>query len=632
MNKMKETARAEIMEQWQKVKVTDTFWSRRQKEYLRTMLEHQWKALNDRCEGGNSHAVRNWKIAAGKLPKQEIACDDFGKDSDIGKWIEAAAAYVFWNADKNLEAQIDEVVDLMEEAQSADGYLNSFYLSSDPTKRFTSISEMHEMYCLGHLAEAAVTYALATGKEKFLHIVCRALDLLIGLFGPNEGQISACPGHEEIELALIRVYGYTGEKKYLDFAEMLVRMRGTNHYYEQEPTFRKGSKYFSFDYYQAHLPLARQNDAVGHCVRALYFYCGATDLARLCGDTERAEQLKKLFTDVTERKMYVTGGVGAHAVSERFSLPYDLPSDRAYSETCASIALALWARRMLTIDLNERYAAAMERALYNTVLAGMSSDGTKYFYVNPLAVDPAVAEFRSDCDHVKTERVGWFGCACCPPNMARTLAEFGDYIFTVSENAVALNLYVAAELSLPQGTVRLSGNLSKSGKFELSVPQETAVWVRIPYWADRVTADGKEVPKSAGYYKLESGDHTIMLHFAPHWVYGDARVADTAGCAALQYGPYVYCVEECDNGKNLHALSVDTAQPFGQAGEYGGLPIWETKGLRTASQHNLYSDKRPQDTKTTIRWIPYFLWNNRGRGEMRVWLRSYHTKDRVENP
>ncbi len=604
------------------VKITDSFFSKKRGEMLKKMLMHQWDALNDFYGEGDSHAVKNLKMAAGVIERSEVPYGDFGKESDLAKWLEAASAMLVFNRDNDIEDKIDYIVDLFEKAQAEDGYLNTYYLASNPDLRFTSISELHEMYCAGHLAEAAVTYREATGKDKFLKIVQQYLDLLIKTFGESDEQLNATPGHEELELALVRVYEATGEVKYINFAKWLVNSRGTGRYYEKEATFRNGSKFFDYDYYQAQAPLKEQKQAVGHAVRAAYLYSGATDVARLCDDAELFESLKNLFYDVINTKMYVTGAIGAHSVSERFSVSYDLPSDRAYAETCASIGLALWAMRMLKVELNEDYAATMERALYNTLLSGVSMDGVKYFYVNPLCVVPDVTEFRFDTEHVKTERVEWFGCACCPPNIARTLATFGKFIYTEMPDGYAINLFIDSALTCEKGDISLKGSIFDDGKLILSAPLGTTVYIRIPSWADSVNIEGIKVDADCGYYRLsiEKQEYQIDINFKPTWIYADPRVSDCAGKVALQYGPFIYCAEEADNGKNLSTIFANTDGNVQIVGEMDGLPVLSVDAFRCNIGNILYNKTKPTYKLERVKMLPYCLWNNRGRGEMRVWL------------
>lgn len=612
------------MENFINTRVNDAFWSAKQKDFLKGMLEHQWRALNDEYENCENHTIRNIKMAAGVIPREELPRDDFGKESDLAKWMEAVAAYIYITPDESLEDRMDYVIDLFEKAQLEDGYANAFMIVYGVENRFKYLWELHEMYCAGHLAEAAVMYYRATGKRKFLDVMCRYFDLFIECFGEGEGQIHAADGHQEAELALIKIYEATGEKKYLDFAETLINIRGKENRYEYEesyPEWRRGHKHLGLEYFQAHKPFSEQQNVVGHAVRALYYYCGITDLAKYKGDKALFDHLDALYDDLIGSKMYVTGGVGAHVVGEAFSVPFDLPADRAYSETCASIALALWSMRMLEHKLSEKYAATMERALYNTLLSGVSLDGTKYFYVNPLAVDPVVTEYRSDEEHIKTARVSWFGCACCPPNIARTLATFGKFIFTLGSDFVSVNLYAAGEIEYAEGTLKLDGDLLKDGKFTLTAPAGRKVMLRIPEWADEVTVDGESYTCNGNYLALDGGSsYSIEVKFSPRFLYANSAVSDAAGKAALQYGPFIYCAEEADNGAKLHNLVIDTDSEVKIAGEIGSLPTLSADGVRIDTGKGLYNVIRPEKRPTKITLVPYGTWNNRGKGEMRVWL------------
>ena len=385
-----------------KIIITDELFKNLQTKVREKMLPHQWLALNDKFDGEQkSHAVRNLKIAAEHDEKSAsmVEYGDFAKESDLCKWMEAAAYSLADFKDEKLENVMDELSDLFAKAQADDGYLNTYYIAKGEKQRFNCLSEMHELYCAGHLIEAAVAYYNATGKTVLLNAVKKYADYLCEVFGENGEKEGFYGGHEEIELALVKLYETTGEKRYLDLAKRFVLIRGTQPSpLEREQGFRTGSKWFDLDYYQADKPLKEQDVALGHAVRAVYFYCGATDVARITRDKELFLRLKQIWKDLTETKMYVTGGIGSEVRGERFGKAFDLPELTAYNETCASIGLALWCGRMLKVEENPEYADVMERALYNTVLSGVSRDGERYFYVNPLRVIPEVDESRSDCE------------------------------------------------------------------------------------------------------------------------------------------------------------------------------------------------------------------------------------------
>ena len=608
-----------------RIRITDELFSNMQIKMREKMLPHQWLALNDKFDGEQkSHAVRNVKIAAAHDGKSAITVDfgDFAKESDLSKWMEAAAYSLTIHPDKNLEKILDELSELFRKAQADDGYLNTYYIAKGEEKRFSCLSEMHELYCAGHLIEAAVAYYKATGKTVLLDAVKKYADYLCKVFGENGEKEGCYDGHEEIELALVRLYEVTGEKRYLELSERFVSTRGTAvSPLGKEPGFRKGSKWFDLDYYQADRPLKEQNQAVGHAVRAMYFYCGATDVARITRDKGLFSQLKQIWRDLTETKMYVTGGIGSEVRGERFGKAYDLPEDKAYNETCASIGLALWARRMLKAETNAEYADVMERALYNTVLSGVSKTGNRYFYVNPLRVLPEVAESRSDTEHVKTERVEWFGCACCPPNIARTLGSIGEYAWTETEDELKLNLWIASSYSSDSCSAELCGNLF-DGKFTFTKNTDKKVMVRLPFWADEIIVNRERiVVKNSEYYEIKAAFNEITLKFSPKIIYPSPANYDSAGKVALSFGPFVYCLEEADNGKCLSSLSVDKTAPIEVVKNKDfSAPVLKIKGKRFASA-NAYSFDKPQGEDCVLTFVPYCDWNNRGKGEMSVYVR-----------
>jgi DUF1680 family protein len=346
-------------------------------------------------------------------------------DSDVAKWIEACAYSLEQTPDGQLEKQVDEIIGYMESGQLDDGYFNSYYIACEPENRFT-VRNNHELYCAGHLTEAAVAYYRATGKDKLLGLVKRYLDLIEKAFAEDDSAAFSTPGHEEIELALIKMYELTGEEKYTNLCAHFINTRGTS---QKDLDNFVYSGDHSYD--QTHLPVRQQKTAEGHSVRALYLYSGMADLARLTGDKELTDACKSLFDNICSKRMYVTGGVGSSSHGETFTQDYDLPNDMAYSETCASIALVLFCRRMLMLETDSKYADAAERAMYNCVLGGVSLDGRSFFYVNPLEINLSRHEKNEKWHDIKenllTQRAEVFSCSCCPPNLARVIPSFaGD--------------------------------------------------------------------------------------------------------------------------------------------------------------------------------------------------------------
>ena len=606
------------------ISILDNFWKKKQQKMREKMIPHQWLALNDELDSEEkSHAVRNLKLAAKALPANDVVVDygDFGKESDLCKWMEATAYALKIFRDESLEKIMDDLSGWFASAQAEDGYLNTYYIAKGEKQRFGCLSEMHELYCAGHLIEAAVAYYQATGKTVLLNAVKKYADYLCDVFGEEDGKNPSYDGHEEIELALVRLWEVTDEDRYLRLSEHFVRIRGTQPSpLASEDGFRTGSKWFSLDYYQAHAPLKQQNEVVGHAVRAMYLYCGATDIARITEDKALYAHLKSLWRDLVDTKMFITGGIGSEVRGERFGKAYDLPVDRAYNETCASIGLALWARRMLKIEANAEYADVMERALYNTILSGVSHSGEKYFYVNPLRVVPDVTEIRWDSEHIKTERVSWFGCACCPPNIARTLGSLGEYVWTESEKEIRMELWIPSVFSSENDVVEMTGELFK-GEFTVRNNAKRPVRIRAPYWAETIAVNGRKADIDAnGYFAVAQGENAVCVRFTPRFVYPNPLNDSSSGKVALSYGPFVYCMEEADNGKNLSALRVGVNGKIREIDSEGfSAPILSVEGERISSE-KAYSYFAPEKEKCELVFVPYCDWNNRGKGEMAVYV------------
>jgi hypothetical protein len=631
------------------VDVAKGFWADRQRLVSEAVLPYQWKALNDEVPGAEpSHAIENLRIAAG-LSSGVFQGFKF-QDSDVAKWIEAASFSLATRPDPELERLVDGAIDLLGAAQEPDGYIQSYYCVAAEEKRWSDLEWGHELYCGGHLIEAAVAHHLATGSRKFLDIMLRYVDCIDRTFGPESGKRRGYDGHPEIELALFKLYRVTRDERHRKLAEFFVDKRGARpNYFDLERAVNGSGprdRHLELDYFQASAPLREQRDAEGHSVRAMYLFSAAADYCRERDDPALRAALLRLWDSVVSRRMYVTGGIGSQAFAERFSVDYDLPSDRAYAETCASIGLAMWAWRMLLIDPDSRYADVLERVLYNGVLSGMSADGTCFFYVNPLEVRPAEAHFRRDEEHVKTQRVQWFGCACCPPNIARTIASIGGYAYAYDGRSVWVHGYLAGEARIP---------LSEGGELVLSMATEypwdgriairvvegsagRALRLRVPVWASsfRVKLNGESVPSPTlerGYLVLdrewEPGDEVeLELGMELRFLRARPEVADTAGLVAVTRGPFVLCAEEANNGPTLAGLVIDSSKRALVRRE-SSVALGESLRVELAAYREmafadgtLYSSEPLHRESCTAILLPYFQWANRGEGEMRVWLRT----------
>jgi len=568
--------------------------------------------------------------------------------SDSGKWIEAVAYSLAAHPDKELERLADGVIDLIEKAQQPDGYLNIHFTVVEPEKRWTNLRDCHELYGAGHLIEAAVAYYEATGKRKLLDVLCRYADHIDRTFGPNEGQKRGYCGHEEIELALVRLYYATGEKRYLDLARYFIDERGRQpHYFDIEARQRgddpKKYRWASYDYNQSHAPVREQSTAEGHAVRAGYLYSGMASVAAETGDRELLKACQRLWKNITLRRMYIHGGIGSSRFGERFSYDYDLPNEEAYAETCAAIALVFFAHRMLQTDPDARYADVMERALYNGVISGVSLDGKQFFYDNVLAVDPPYHKFSGQ---KSPQRQDWFGCACCPPNLARLLASLPSYVYSQGKDGAWIHLYATGrgEFEIAGQAVAIEQRTDYPWKEKVLLtvaPEKPAVFsvaLRIPGWCRgaKLAVNGKPIKASAvmkkGYAivrrEWKAGDRVeLTLPMPVERIEAHPRVRHDAGRIALQRGPIVYCLEEMDNGKNLNDLVLPRRAKLRVKVNrrlFGGIPVITAKGRRRDAARwgeNLYRPVSSRTKSAPIKAVPYFAWANRGLGEMLVWLR-----------
>ncbi len=630
------------------VKVNDSFWSKYESIAKDVIIPYQWEALNDRVPDTEpSHAIKNFKIAAGEM-EGEFHGFVF-QDSDVAKWIEAVSYRLVIAPDSELEKTVDDVIDLIGRAQREDGYLDTYYLLKEKGKEFTNFLDCHEMYVAGHMAEAAVAYYEATGKRKLLDIICKFIDLISEKVGSEEGKLHAYPGHPELELALVRVYKATGEKKYLDFCEYLVKERGKDpSFFQQELEKRDfinmwGGKDKKADlvYCQAHKPLVEQKEAVGHSVRAGYLYTGAANLASELDDKELFEACETLWDNATTKQMYVTGGFGATVYGEAFSFDYQLPNDLSYTETCAAISFAFFAQKMLMCDVNSKYSDVLERILYNGSISGMALDGKHFFYTNPLETwdeqNKRVPSYR----HNKIKRPGWFGCACCPPNLARMITSLGNYIYSSDDNTVYTHLYIGSDATVNVGgksvTIKQTSQMPWEGVSEFVLSEGNYTFsTRIPSWADEftLTINGEkaeyEVKKGYAYVTRNwaEGDKVeVVMPLSVKLVEANPFVRADSGKVAISRGPVVYCLESKDNGDRLSSIKINPEANFrcekddelfpGAVSIYAKAlkkKAWETNDLYKAFSNSF--------EEIEIKAIPYAFWGNRDDNrEMAVWVR-----------
>lgn len=640
------------------ISITDQFWSKYTKLIRKEMIPYQWDVLHDRAgisidrerddhgiPSEKSNAIENLKIAAGQKKGNHYGW--LFQDSDVYKWLESAANSYALNPDDNLLDMMNEVAQLIEEAQDEDGYLSTYYQIERPDLRFKRLFESHELYCAGHLFEASVAHFKATGSNKLINVSEKFVNCISEHFGPEEGKINGADGHQEIELALVKLYEVTGKKEYVDLSSWFLKIRG------QDPDFytkqlidnkKKGLStgtipHINTKYHQAHQPVLDQEEAVGHAVRLVYMAAAMAEVASIHNDEKMFAAARKIWDNIVKKRLYITGGIGSTVHGEAFTFDYDLPNDTMYCETCASIGLLFFAKAMMKNEIDVEYAEIMERTLYNNIISGMALDGKHFFYVNPLKVDPKASKNDPGKSHVKPTRPSWFGCACCPPNVARTLTSLNQYISDTVDNNLYIHMYQDFEgtYEFDGQTVSISMNtdLPYNGRTSVKVSRvshKINLLLRVPTWADSYKINDKNlsVIEKDGYISIAiSTDVTFELEFAMpviEW-HSHPLAKDNYGKVALQRGPFVYCLEEEDNGENLHLLNLQT-KPDPQEindnilGKYVSLKGMAERHLIDDSWNNyLYQSENYESIKEIdVTFIPYHLWANRSVGEMKVWV------------
>lgn len=575
------------------VKINDNFWSPRLSKHVSATLP----VCIDQIENQTGR-IRNFENAAkGEGEHSGIFFDD----SDVCKALEGMAYSLINNPDPELEKKADEWIDKFAAAQQPDGYINTFYTLTGLDKRWTNMDK-HEMYCAGHMIEAGVAYYQATGKRKLLDVCIRMTDHMMSQFGP--GKRHWVPGHEEIELALVKLYQTTQEQKYLDFAYWLLEERGHGH-----GTMGDEGKWDPV-YYQDIVPVRRLTDISGHAVRCMYLYCGMADVAALKNDTGYIAAIDRLWDDVVHRNMYITGGIGSSRDNEGFTEDYDLPNLDAYCETCASVGMVLWNQRMNQLTGDSKYIDILERSLYNGALAGISLGGDRFFYVNPL---------ESKGDHHRQE---WYGCACCPSQLSRFLPSIGNYIYASSDDALWVNLYIGntGQIRIGETDILLTQETDYpwDGSVKLTIstsqPLEKEIRLRIPNWCKTydLSINGKRinVSEKKGYAVIKDWKSqdviALDMDMPVEIVAADPHVKENFGKRAIQRGPLVYCMEEIDNPEYFDQIQLSPSTTFQTAFVSDIL-----NGIKT-----IKTNGRAQSAT----FIPYYAWDNRKAGKMRVWI------------
>ncbi len=619
--------------------ISGGFINRWQRLVKDTIIPYQYEVLNDRAEGAEkSHVIDNFRNAAKALRSEDTGDGFYGmvfQDSDAAKWIEAAAFSLISYPDKELERTVDEVIDLIGDAQDEDGYLNTYFTIKDREKRWQNLMEGHELYCSGHMMEAACAYFEATGKDKLLKIMEKNAEHIYDMFITEKHE--GYPGHPEVELALMKMYRLTGNEHCLELAQHFVNVRGVDpKFYEKEAAKRDwtvwGNDATNHCYAQNFAPLKEQNDAVGHSVRAVYLYTGAADLASENGDEELLKACRRLWESITKRRMYITGGIGSTLIGEAFSVDYDLPNDTAYNETCASIGLMMFASRMLETDADREYSDVMERAFYNTVLAGVQLDGRKFFYTNPLEIIPGISHIAATHWHALPQRPGWHTCACCPPNAARLISSIGKYAYGENDATAFCHLFADGEVSFDNGLKLICRTEYPYGftvSYRITEGSKTLA-VRVPAWSREyaIAKNGEKLDlalnKGYAYIDVTAGDEvTLTLDSTPHYAYASTKVPELTGCTAIWRGPLVYCFEGADNGEIL-PLSLKrggklTVSEHREESLDGAYKI-TAEAVRTSDSADLYNDAPLPEQPCEAVAIPYYTWGNRGENQMRVWM------------
>lgn len=603
------------------VRLEGEFWGPRLQRNVAVSLPSQWEQLEAsgvldnfrRVTGAVDRPHRGWVFA----------------DTDLYKWIEAASWALCRGPDVALGPLVEEALTLIERAQQPDGYLHTYYSLERAGVRFTDLRDQHELYSLGHLLQAAVAHHRATGSERLLRVARRFADLVCQVFGPEEaGRRVAVDGHEEVEMGLVELFRETGDAKYLEQARFFVGVRGQG--------LLDGGQ-FGRVYYQDHAPFRELEAMAGHAVRALYYCAGVSDLYLETGDRTLLETLSRLFDRMVAGQLYVSGGLGARYEGEAFGVDFELPNARAYTETCAAIGSMMWCHRMLAATGELKYADLLETTLYNAFLPGWSLDGRHYFYVNPLQ------------DGGGHRRQQWYRCACCPPNVARTLASLSGYLYGATADALYVHLYAESSASLEVGGrgVRLSQRTRYpwDGVVELQVDGEGefALNLRIPGWCGeaRLTVNGApaDVPRAAGTYaelrrRWRRGDRVeLTLDMPVRVMESHPHVLENAGRVALARGPLLYCLEGTDHpGAQLLDLEIDPARPIDP--EWDGERLGGVVLLRGRAEvrppgepwrGHLYrcAGAAPAAERRGLSFtaVPYFAWANREAGPLQVWLR-----------
>jgi DUF1680 family protein len=591
------------------VDITGGFW--KEKQSLNQNVTA--KAVYDRFkETHRFDALKcNWK-------EGDPNCPHVYWDSDIAKWLEGVS-YIISKApnEKLLNLAKEAIADIIANTDK-DGYFNSHYLVVEKNERFTKRGN-HELYCAGHLMEAAVAYYNATGKDDFLNAMCRYADYIEKVFVKEQSATFVTPGHQEIELALVKLYKATKEKRYLELAKFFVEKRANN-----ELDKNHDIEEILKNYNQSDLPARELREAVGHSVRAMYYYCAMADLALEYDDDGLKFACERIFENVANEKMYITGGLGSSADLECFTKGYDLPTEKAYAETCAAIAFAMFCLRMQKFGADSRYANIVERIIYNGMLSGLSLDGKSFFYANPLEID---LKFRNrnlsrpfDERHPTTTRSEVFNCSCCPPNVIRFLASIGDYVYSKEDDTIFVNQFIENLANIDGNEIKIQTQYPLNGNVKILCKNPQNLAIRIPDWCENFEIDNNfEIKKGYAYIKSAT-EVNILFEMPVKFVCSNPKVRANSGKVAIMRGPVVYCAEALDNCGEVHDILIDINNNVALGDNEYGVPTLHTDAYRFATTKTLYSKCHSTLEKTKLKLIPYYAFANRGETEMLVWL------------
>lgn len=581
------------------VQIDDKFWSPRLKNHQETTI----KACLEKCE--TEERILNFERVYNRHSDEGFTGVAFN-DSDVYKVIEGVGYSLQNNPNKELEEHVDSIIDKIAKAQLEDGYLDNYFTLGRMDERWTDMMA-HELYCAGHMIEGAIAYKNATGKRKFLDVAIKFANHIVDVFG--NGNKNWIVGHQEIELALVKLYRETNEEKYLNLAKWFIEQRGHDNEWTDKVWSRE--KYGGKKYNQDDKPIRELSEITGHAVRAMYYFCGVADVASIKDEKSYMDALYRLWDSTVNKNMYITGGIGSSKDNEGFTGDYDLPNDTAYCETCASVGMVYWNHRMNLMTKDSKYMDILEKELYNGTISGVSLDGTKFFYENPL---------ESNGSHHRQE---WYDVSCCPTQISRFIPSIGDYIYAQDEDGLWINLYISGSISTDikgkEFKISQRTNYPWNGnvviKVEDGIEEKCNLMIRYPGWCKKINVKiNNETVRNFeiinGYIKLnkkwEKDDEIILDMLMPvELVTSNKKVKQNLGKAAIQRGPVIYCIEEVDN-KNIDEVCLTSDMKFEI--EYkedllGGV-------IQIVARDNLRK----------IIAIPYYCWDNREDGKMKVWI------------